>query len=220
MSITYQNSGSFRIVNPNDSTTFNVGTGDNRYLLVNTNHDTTQVAYGGVNMTKIYTFTDPISDGNGNNIYVWGLANPTSGSNTLQFTNTPVDGIVSFACYNGVSEGTQPEASNSAYSNNGTNNTQVVSLSTSLTTVNGGAWVILLPRGGNNAPRDFTSSDGTVRTTLGTTDCAGVIDTDGGITPPAIQTLTTAWSSGTGFISLAIIALTPTPESIIQTQVL
>lgn len=211
--ISFYNSKSFNFVNPNDSTSFDVGSGDNRYLFIVANTTITQITYAGVNMSKLYTFTDPISDGNGNNVVVWGLANPASGTNTVQLDNgMGVNGTIGIASYDGVYGGVQPEGTViTNFSNDGIHNTQVANLSSTVTTISSGAWAIMFTRGSNNA-QNFVAGIGTLRTSgfniLGDGTQA-IIDSGGAVSPVGNQTLRADWASGTGYMSNVIMAISP-----------
>lgn len=221
MAIAFDNAKDYTFTSTNDSTTFTVGTGENRYLLATTKGDggqVTQISYNGVNMSKIYSFVDPISDGNGNNIYVWGLANPASGTNTFQLTNGSGSGSIGIVSYSGVDQGIQPEGTViTNYSNNGTNNTQVTQLSSTVTTTTDNAWAVMFVRG-SNALRTFVSSDGNLRTTgvfIFGDGCEGIIDS-GAVSPAGNKTLTASWDSGSGFISEVIMSLKPAQDFVPQ----
>lgn len=209
MAIAYHNSKSFTSVG-GSTTTFDVGTGEQRYFLAVSSYSCTALDYNGTNISTLISFTPSITDGNEQKIKIWGLPNPTSGTNTLTPTMSG-DGTISMAVYTGVDSGVQPEADIRAFTNNGLINTTASTLASSVTTLTDGAWSVMFTGGGNNN-QNFTASQGTLRTSLyfifgdGT---RSIIDSNGAISPAGNSTLESTWASGTGFISNVIVSLKP-----------
>lgn len=212
MAITYDNSASFTCVGSGTtSTSYTMSTGDNGYLIVNAGPLITAFTYGGVSMTKDIDFEPSIHDGNQQRVNVWVLANPPTGSNTLQATIGGSDneqvGIVS---YTGLNTSVGIEDYVTAFSNNGTNNTQVGTLATSLTPLTDNAYVVMFSRGANSG-RTFTATQGTLRVSSSSilTNSQGIIDKGSPTSPISAVTLEATWSSSSGFISNVIMALRP-----------
>ena len=212
MAIAYDNSASFTSVGSGTtSVSYTCSSGNDRYLIVGAGSFITGITYAGVAMTKIVDFEPAIHDGNQVHINVWGLANPASGSNTLATTIGVGDNeIIGIASYTGVNPNSEPEIYETFYSNNGLINTQVVSLSGSVTTITDNAWSIMVTRG-TNAGQTFTASAGTLRTsdTSALSKSEAVIDSNAAITPAGSSTLTADWSSGSGFVSNVIMSFKP-----------
>jgi hypothetical protein len=119
---------------------FNVGTADNRILLVGTLKQSSQsitgVTYGGVAMTKIATYATNSSVSVNEEQSFWVLINPASGSNNIALTSSG-GGTFGFvaACYSGVDQTTGYRAVGSSISASSSAKT------ISVTTVNNNAWV-------------------------------------------------------------------------------
>lgn len=210
--IAYDNSASFTSVGSGTtSVSYTCSSSTGRYLVVGAGSFITAITYAGVSMTKLVDFEPAIQDGNQVHINVWGLANPASGSNTLATTISSSDNeIIGIASYTGVNPNSEPEIYETYYSNNGVINTQVVSLSGSVTTITDNAWSVMVTRG-TNSGRTFTASAGTLRTsdTSALSKSEAVIDSNAAITPAGSSTLTADWSSGSGFISNVIMSFKP-----------
>lgn len=211
MAITYDNSATFLLIGSGvTSTSYTCGT--NASLLVNTSRKVTSITYNGVSLTNIIDFVPSITDGNEVPIRVWFLANASSGSNTLAFgiLSTDDDNIA-IVSYTGIDKSGQPEANDTDFSNNGLNNTQVLFLASTITTLTDNAWSVMFTRGGNNFPNVFTAGTGTLRVTYASLfgDSIGIIDNNGPVSPAGNSTLQADWSAGTGYMSNVIMSFAP-----------
>lgn len=212
MDITYDNSASFTFISGSMSTSFTIGSGTGRVLLVTTSFRVTGITYNSISMTEVVTFAPSIIDGNQQNMRVWRLNNPSSGSNTLAITASG-DGTCSIISFSNVNTDVyQPVGNATGYSNNGVNNTQVVSLSTSLSTSEDRMVTVLCSRGSNSTRTFVSNGTGTFRTSsvyIFGDGTAGIYDSGAIITPAGSSTLTSTWASSSGFISNVIISLSP-----------
>jgi len=212
--IAYDNSDNFvSIFGGVTSVSYTCATGSSLFVVGSSN--TTTATYNGVNMTLVINFVPSISDGNQQPVKVFWLANPTPGSHTLDTVVTG-DETIGIVSYTGLSTAIQPEASNTAFSNNGLNNTQVVSLATSVATLTDNAWTVLFSVGSAN--RTFVAGIGTLRTTNDgqlLARAVGIIDSNSPISPAGNSTLQADWSSGSGFLSVVIFSISPEDNSLI-----
>ena len=211
MAIAFDNAYAQTIIG-SAATSFSYTCGVGASLIVITGPKYTSLKYNGVSMSNIANYTSPIVDGNGQVINVWWLANPTSGSNLVDGTIAFLDNeAVTVVSYTGMNSSGQPDVSNGQTANNGTNNTQVVGLSTNITTLTDNSWVIMGTKGSNNAPRTFVSGAGTLRCSTGSifTASMSIIDSNGPISPAGNISLTANWSSGSGFMANFVMAFKP-----------
>lgn len=213
--IAYDNSKTYNFVGAATSTSFTMSALSGGILLAITSNRVTSCSYNSVSLTKVVDFEPSISDGNQNHVNVWRLSNPSSGTNTFDAT-TSGDGTVVLVSYTGVDTSIyQPVENSTSYSNNGTNNTQVTSLTNSITTSKDKSWVVLCARGGGNF-QPFISGASAMRITgvfIFGDGTGGVYDTNGTVTPAGSQSMTSTWNSGSGFMSNVIISLSPLNES-------
>lgn len=200
------------------SLNFTCAVGARLYVL--TQNRTTAVTYNGVSLTKIINYVPQFLGGHLSDMNLWYLSNPASGSNTLDVTLTGAE-FVAVVSYTTVKE-TGYEAYNANTANDGTNQIQVASLSSSVTTLTNNAWTVLFAQGSNNAPRDFQSGGYTLRTTFGdvATDSVAIYDSNGAITPAGSSTLVSTWTSGSGYESNIILSLPLDPQFIGQMIIL
>lgn len=212
MAIAPDNSTSYVAVGTGvTSTSFTIATGG--YLMAAGDRNFTGGTYNGVALSLLFTFVSPISDGNQQTITVYGLANPASGANTFNATGLGAsNSTICLISYTGMNRSAiVPEASNSAYSNSAGSNTQVTTLSTSVTTLTDNAWTILFASGGNNSPQLFTNGVGTTfrvsNNGNGLAGAIGILDSGGAISPVGTSTLTANWTSGSGFMTIAIFSV-------------
>lgn len=181
MAIAYDNSASFTGLVGSNSFSYTVAA--NAYLFVVTTDRTSNVTYNGVNLLVLINFTPAISGGN--TVTVWYMANPPTGAHNIGTTVPAAGDNFSVVSYTGI-KGTVPEASNNTYSNNGVINTQVTSLSNSLSTIKNNSWAILFVQGSNNTSRIMTGTIGTLRQTNGSLSggtTSAIIDSNGPISP-------------------------------------
>lgn len=214
MAIAYDNSKTYNFSAGSSSTTFVMSAVVGGILLAVTSTKVTACTYNSVSLTKVVDFEPSINDGNQVHVNVWRLTNPATGSNTFDVTHAG-DGTVVLASYTGVDEIYQPIENATAYSNDGVNNTQVLSLTNTITTSKDKSWVILCARGVNST-NTFVAGGGTIRVTgnfIFGDGAGGIYDTNGPVTPAGNQSMTSTWSASTGFTSNVIISLSPKNES-------
>lgn len=224
MAIAFDNAGSFVAISPGTTTaSFTVASGG--FLVVAGGQYLSAATYAGVSLSSLVSCSSTIIDGNGQTINAYYLANPSSGSNTISVTVPGgANETICYASYTGVySSGTIPEASNTRFSNNGLNNTQVTSLNQTVTTVTDNAWTLMFGYGGNNSPRVLGAGTGTTaRATNNGNGLAGaccILDSGGAVSPAGNSTLEAAWASGVGFVSIAMVSIPaqfPSAGSFIQ----
>jgi hypothetical protein len=213
MDISYDNAGANRLAATGASVNFLVA--DKSYVVAMTDSHGTSMTFNGVSMDSLSTFTSPISDGNGATVKVWGTYVETGGTYSFVVTTDNQPTPFAYASY-ALADTTQFDNSTSFYSNNGTNNTQVVSLSASITPNTDACWVIQFVTGGNNANRLFTGGTGTtLRATVADLDInsVAILDSNGAIDPAASTTLIATWASGSGYISSTIASLLALPDT-------
>jgi hypothetical protein len=207
MAIAYDNSASGSTTG--GTVAYTTASGASMFVVTDVN--CTAVSYNSVSLTNVIDYTPAISDGNGNRVKIWYLESPASGSNNISFTVS--SGTIAWACatYTGVSP-SQPEANTTNTPNNGTNNIQVASTSTSVTTLTNNAWVVVFIVGDNNSPQTFTAgASTTLRTSYGSLSSRsiGILDSNGTVSPAGSRTLNINWSSGSGFVSTVIVSVAP-----------
>lgn len=214
MDISFDNANHFDAgYGGNYSTTITVSPGAYIFVLTKIASSPT---LDGQSPILLLDFSSSISDGNGQRVVVYGFPNVSGGTKTLAVTNTGTTYNVVWASYLGVDEGVQPEASTQVFSNNGINNTQVVSMQDTVTTITDKAWTILFSSGGNNI-NPMTAGIGTLRATAAgtiTANTVSIIDSNGPVSPPGNSTLQANFTnglggSGTGFISCSIFSVKP-----------
>lgn len=118
-------------------------TGSNLYLFVGimevdgVTDRLTNVTYSGVSMTKIASIVDGIN----NPISMWGLANPSTGSNLVAYTANSIlfEGRFFPVSYSGASGGLDNSTTNSG--------TSASPYTTTLTTIADNCWTYLIVRG-------------------------------------------------------------------------
>lgn len=122
--------------NPSSPATFTFNNVAGTYMFVTildyTNQTVTGVTYNGVGMTELGTTT---TQSNFSGIYLFGLANPATGSNTvsISFTGSPLLILACASSYSGAnSVGTAV-----------TNRVTATSITTTVTTVADNSWTIL-----------------------------------------------------------------------------
>lgn len=223
MAITYDNSSTYTYVNTSgNSTSYTMGSGRGGILIVSTSFNVTAATYGGVSMTNYLSYEPSIHDGNQQQINVYVLYNPPTGSNTLDITTNGSLGVIAIVSYIGVST---IEGYNTAFSHNLLNNIQVSNLDVSNTSTADNCWNVLLCSGGGNFPVSFVigGGAGVVRQSssfiFGDAE-HGIYDSNGPKTPAGTVTLTSTWASGSGFISNVIITLAPSQEFVPQMTII
>jgi hypothetical protein len=216
MAIAYDNSATTDYVSGTATQSFVVSSSSGRCIVAAAPFNVSGITYAGTAFALAASFDPPINDGNDQPIKVWVLLGAASGDNNIVITGSG-DGTVSYVSYTGVKQVSNPEASDSKYSNDGFNNTQVVSLNHSLATSTNNSWTVLCAKGGNNTQNFGTSTSGTFRTSgwrLFGQGTMGIYDSGAAITPAGTSsTLEAKWVSGSGFVSIIIMTLAPEFES-------
>ena len=178
----------------------------NSYLLVCTTVGITAVTYDSVSLTLLDSYTPSSPPGtNCAGLKIWCLTNPNQGTHSV---TTNAAGTAVSASYTGMSL-TQPDV---RYYEDSANN-QVGSFTSNVTTVKDNDWMITFIIGTNNYPNTFTAGTGaTLRVTnFGGVSSSplGILDSGGAITPAGATSLTTNWSTGSGFITTITEAMQP-----------
>lgn len=172
----------------NLSFTYNDGSDANRMLFCGvvgdvTNDTVTTSSYAGVNMTKIDKVLVP-----GNRwIYLFGLANPASGSNNFNVTST-ASVLLGAACstYSGAAQ-TQVLNTDIVHSTSTDSNTTNAVTSTLTTTVDN-SWSVMFTLA--NGEASYTPTGGVNRMTDTVTYGYTIGDTNSAKTPPGSVTMT------------------------------
>ncbi len=175
-------------------------TGANRYLFAEAFSVTdlvTGITYNSVAMA----FIGKTATGAGTNfVYLYGLAAPTTGANTITITYSGASAYTNGcgASYTGAKQTGQPEAST-------TNSASATSIAATVTTVSANAWVVV---GGSDDASTPTFSGGTGRANAS----AGAFLADTGpVVTPASTTITC--NAGLANWGVVTAALTPIPAS-------
>lgn len=222
MAISYDNSAAFiSIPTGVHSFSYTVGSGKNRYLMVLGTGSFSGGTYNGIPLTLLINVTSPISDGNEQTVTVYGLANPPSGSNTLDISSG-FDTAILVASYDGVFQGTQPEDSNQSFPNDGSHNVQTTTLALSIGALTDGAWGIYFNI--NSAGlKTMTAAQGTLRKSNisdARTGGAAIIDSNGPLNEGDSWTGEATLSSGTAFMGAVTFSLKAEPGFIPQVTIL
>jgi len=175
-------------VNPgSDTLAYDVGTGDNRYIVVQSLIQSGQTAdsftYGGVAMTQLTTI-DTISNEKN---YLWGLAAPASGTNDIvgSFSGAGTR-VFDASSYTGAQQTTAVEASNTN-SGSGTSGTVVI------TSITDNAWLVGYFRG--NGSGAFTAGAETVIRGSAGNGTRQMVDSGIAHTPAAANSLNVTMAS-------------------------
>lgn len=219
MSIAYDStsnssSSTLSICYPLATTTWNhTCSGSNRYLFLLAPTDITTVTYNGVSMSVLTTVVQQAW--NNPAIRVWGLANPTTGTNTISVYNSSGSARyhVAVASYTGV-DSTQPDANNT-----NSNTSANITLHSAITTVTANSWIIGLVAGNQNGFGSHldTSDLGIIRTPVtggtsqeGTGGTPALMITDSNASKSVgYYTYNTSWDSYGGIQSVVTYAIKP-----------
>lgn len=174
--------------------------GADRYLFVYTTTNSaggvSGVTYNGVAMTKL-------ASRSGDFMNLWGLASPSSGTNTISITGT---GAGVAASYTGVSGTGNPEA------NAGTSSGTTSFLQTSVTTVTNNAWVVGVAMYDVVGQASAAGTGATQRAVRGCTASfwsPGIYDSNGAVTPAGSYSMRVNVTSGSGAMDLYLISIKP-----------
>lgn len=204
--VTYDNSytgASIAGVN-SQTTSYTVGTGANRILVVGTwstttSNDVSGITYAGVAMTQVGTGIANSTDGY---ITMWYLLNPTSGANNIVVSLS--DSAAHFnsfgASYSGAKQSGQPDASSTFQGS-------VSSWSQSVTTVANDCEVIAIMR----ESAGVTLIAGTNTTLVQNIPGGGfhVVDSTVVTSPAGSTTLSATWSTATPLVASIMMSIAP-----------
>jgi hypothetical protein len=179
------------------------GSGSNRLLVVNATGDVTSdivtgVTYGGVSMSLVGKH---YGGGGGDRWqYMFELLNPASGANNIVISASGTcDRIMSVAAdYSGAKQSGQPDASitNGSAGGSGT-------LTTSVTTVADGDWVVLCETGFNVDQSPPGVGAGSTLRVTGSFGSLAIFDSNGPVTPAGSYSMTTLRSLAPGTSSIS-----------------
>lgn len=187
-------------INPPSDTLSHTCTGTNRYLIVGTliqgSQTCTGVTYNGVAMTQLATVSSS-NISTGETIYLFGLANPSSGTNNIvaSFSGGAVRGIMASSFTGAQQDSSTSEATNSGTGASGT-------ATVSVTTLTDNDWLVGFARGESNT----TAGSGT--TIRGATANINMMDSNGAKTPTGSYSLNFTTASNNNWASL-VVALRP-----------
>lgn len=202
MAIAFDNAIAGRAIN---GTTVAFTCAPGAVMLLGITGNITGVTYNGVALTSEHSFTSPILDGNAFSTSILKLLTPSSGTHNLVFSVASGAGGYAVATYTGAS-GIEAWGDNYSHTDGPPPaNTQVASLSGTVTTLTDNAWTVIFGVGSNN--RNMVSAGNTThRASASGVDftALGVLDSNGAITPAGSSTLTATWSSGSGFTVVSI----------------
>lgn len=187
------------IVSPNGSWSHTCS-GTDRYLFVFVNQNASSVTYNSISMTKLLTVP-------ATNCTIWGLASPTTGTNTVLVTSgSNCQGIS--VSYTGVGQTGQPEA-------NTTTNTgsAAVTVSNSVTTITDKAWVIGFAIRGGSTNSMVAGSGATQRAVRACSITFGsgisIYDSNAPKTPAGSYSMTVNTDSGSDQLLLTSFSVFP-----------
>lgn len=170
----------------------------NRVLVVVTTINVSSMTYAGVNVPNITAYFPPTPPGtNCPPIYIWKLATPTSGSNTLSVVCTDSASIISSSYY-GTDYNFNPLFN---FFNTDTNNFQVTSTTIGLTTMIDESLVLGLVAHTGNVKTMQAGAATTLRVQndgAGATYGIAMFDNNAPVTPPALTNETFEMIPGAG----------------------
>jgi hypothetical protein len=188
---------------------YTCGSGSNRLLIVGvvgdqSVDDVTGVTYNSVSMTLAVKETTVYV--NNRVTYLYYLLNPTSGANNVVISCTGVHLLIAGAAdYTGVAQSDQPDAALATIGPN----TNIVTLTSSLTTIADKSWVILFEQGYNTGPPPTAGSGLTQRAFDGVFGAWGIFDSAADVTPAGAYSMTTNRSSSSDSIIHAKTSFSP-----------
>lgn len=182
---------------------------DANYLFVQTFQDTTAVTYNGVSMTELSNYHPTFGTFAGNCPYVvvWGLANPSTGTNTVSLTGG-TQGIA--ASYKNVLSVTHQNDSASVGG-------QTVTWESTVT-LGTNDWGLAFFAGANNFARTLQAyTNSTLRVNNDRGEPNSIMDSNGHQTPGSYS-LWAQWSSGSGFVTASTFVLATTITTMTKTE--
>lgn len=149
-----------------------------------TTDDLTDVTYNAVSMSQMGHL-----DGGSSfeQVHLYGLLNPATGSNSLTLTKTNADlGYVIGSSYTGVSQSGLPDASDTSSVASGT------SLTSTVTSIADNCWTVMMSK----ATANQTAGTGTTLRQVGPNNAqTGVFDSNAAITPAGSTSLQTTFAT-------------------------
>lgn len=215
MAIAYYGSTKLLLaVSSTGTVSFDVGSASNRYLFVFTTSDASAVTYNSVALSVLTTLTNTHGSGStdGPSVKMWGLANPTSGTNTLAVTTTLSTGgrndIATAIAFSGV-DPTQPSSYNTYY----TTDTYVTAKTISTATVVNNSWLMAgfcgwCPTGGSFSAGSSTTTRIVEPTSAGVHPGMAIMDSNAAKTPTGSYSLTANAPADTS-LSTILYAVSP-----------
>lgn len=188
----------------NQLTVAHTCSGSNRYLIVGISASrgdrVSGVTYNGVSMTQLVKAAD--TAGNNNYLYFYGLVAPATGSNNIVVSVSSSSELeLCAASYTDVKQTGQPDATASA------NNASTTSISSSITVVNNGSWVVTYA----GLQRAVTASTNVTSRVAnpGTGWSTRLGDSNGGVSPGSYSQSFTFSSVTAGAMTQLQVALIP-----------
>lgn len=190
-------------------------TNTGNYLFVNTDNTVTNLKYNGVSLSQLQSFTPstPPFGANCPPIVVWGLANPFIGTANITF-DISADRDVTVVSLIGASTGIQPDASTT----NDTHLGQANTISTSVTSIKDGDWILGFIRGANNSPHTWVAHSGSNLVQGGNgsvlVEACAIVDLNAS-EPIGTYSVGADWDVGSGFSTMITMAISPQDTSLI-----
>jgi len=181
--------------------------GSNRFLIAFSGPNISALTFDSVSLTNSHTYTPTFPSGtNCPSIKVWILANPNTGTKTLQPTGT---GHVVASIYSGVSPGAIE-----SYVEQDSNNIQAGSWTGQATITTPNSWAIMCVRVSNYTGDINAGSSTTERITFNTIsdDSISILDSNTAVSP-GTRNVNATLPSSSGFWTSISISLTPVFES-------
>lgn len=207
MAIAFDSNTPF-VVNPGSDTISHTCTGTDRYLfvgiLIQSGQSCTGVTYNGVSMTQLVSLSTNNVSAN-ETIYLFGLANPASGTNNVvaSFSGAGTRGFMA-SSFTGAKQTSSIDATNSGTGSSGT-------ATVSVTTTSNNAWLVGYARGQSNV------SAGSSTTLRGATDNVNMMDSNAAKTPAGSYSLNFTTASNNNWGSI-VAALAPTATAQVKTM--
>jgi hypothetical protein len=210
MAIAYGGSATINVYGTSGSGTMSFS-GSNRYVFALSTQECSAITINGVSMSILNSYTPPSYGGNAAPpIRVWGLANPTTGSQTVSVTSsgTTYSTAVLLSYYTGASS-TQPDA----YNTNETGTNTQTSITDTITITTDSSWLISCV-GASNMGSSATLGAGTsttLRQQVKTDLVTGysVVDSNAAKTPTGSYSLQTTTSSGSARFGSIMYSIEP-----------
>lgn len=196
--------------------THTMASGSGGYLIVTVRHvnnngdrlgSASAVTYAGVNMTRLYSTTTNW-DGS-HRMYIYGLANPATGANTVSVTLSTSQANCSFEAnsFLGVASAGQPDATGAG----NVGSAAAASITVNITTVADNCWIA--GSIGNSSAGTLNTHTNCVSRQYNTGTGSSTIDSNGAQTPAGAKSVTEGISTTAQWESI-IVSLKPLTTSI------